>query len=180
MEIEKLNQFYDLLGEFYDSYVQEGTELENACDTIYSKILSIFDSKVQNWKLPKMEKMENEIGINKDELLQELIDYVKGTRNLQEFTCNNSFNINNIEKIENVFLSVAQKYTDFQVELVKKDFLNNKKNKLDRIKYVILLGHKLIIKFNISNILENVISISVPEIVNCDLLDNFSKLFEEE
>lgn len=177
MEIEKLNQFYDLLGEFYDSYVQEGTELENACDTVYSKILSIFDSKVQNWKLPKM---KNEIDINKNKLLKELIDYVKGTRNLQEFTCNNSFNINNIEKIENVFLNVAQKYTDFQVELVKKDFLNNKKNKVDRIKYVILLGHKLIIRFNISNILENVISISVPEIENCDLLDNFSKLFEEE
>lgn len=175
MEIEKLNQFYDLLGEFYDSYVQEGTELENACDTIYSKILSIFDSKVQNWKL---QKMENEIGINKNKLLQELIDYVKGTRNLQEFTCNNSFNINNIEKIENVFLSVAQKYTDFQVELVKKEIFNNEK--LDRIKYIIVLGHKLIIKFNISNILENVISISVPEIVNCDLLDNFGKLFEEE
>lgn len=178
MEIEKLNQFYDLLGEFYDSYVQEGTELENACDTVYSKILSIFDSKVQNWKLPKMEKMENEIGINKDKLLQELIDYVKYTRNLQEFTCNNSFNINNIEKIENVFLNVAQKYTDFQVELVKKEIFNNEK--LDRIKYIIVLGHKLIIKFNISNILENVISISVPEIVNCDLLDNFEKLFEEE
>lgn len=178
MEIEKLNQFYDLLGEFYDSYVQEGTELENACDTVYSKILSIFDSKVQNWKLPKMEKMKNEIGINKNKLLKELIDYVKYTRNLQEFTCNNSFNINNIEKIENVFLSVAQKYTDFQVELVKKEIFNNEK--LDRIKYIIVLGHKLIIKFNISNILENVISISVPEIVNCDLLDNFSKLFEEE
>lgn len=178
MEIEKLNQFYDLLLEFYDSYVQEGTELENACDTVYSKILSIFDSKVQNWKLPKMEKMENEIGINKDDLLQELIDYVKGTRNLQEFTCNNSFNINNIEKIENVFLSVAQKYTDFQVELVKKEIFNNEK--LDRIKYIIVLGHKLIIKFNISNILENVISISVPEIVNCDLLDSFEKLFEGE
>ena len=178
MEIEKLNQFYDLLGEFYDSYVHEGTELENACDTVYSKILSIFDSKVQNWKLPKMEKMENEIGINKDKLLQELIDYVKYTRNLQEFTCNNSFNINNIEKIENVFLNVAQKYTDFQVELVKKEIFNNEK--LDRIKYIIVLGHKLIIKFNISNILENVISISVPEIVNCDLLDNFEKLFEEE
>ena len=163
------------MGEFYDSYVQEGTELENACDTVYSKILSIFDSKVQNWKLPKM---KNEIGINKNKLLQELIDYVKGTRNLQEFTCNNSFNINNIEKIENVFLSVAQKYTDFQVELVKKEIFNNEK--LDRIKYIIVLGHKLIIKFNISNILENVISISVPEIVNCDLLDNFEKLFEEE
>lgn len=178
MEIEKLNQFYDLLGEFYDSYVQEGTELENACDTVYSKILSIFDSKVQNWKLPKMEKIENEFGINKDELLQELIDYVKYTRNLQEFTCNSSFNTDNIKRIENVFLSVAQKYTDFQVELVKKEIFNNEK--LDRIKYIIVLGHKLIIKFNISNILENVISISVPEIENCDLLDNFSKLFEEE
>lgn len=175
MEIEKLNQFYDLLGEFYDSYVQEGTELENACDTVYSKILSIFNSKVQNWKLPKM---KNEIDINKNKLLKELIDYVKYTRNLQEFTCNNSFNINNIEKIENVFLSVAQKYTDFQVELVKKEIFNNEK--LDRIKYIIVLGHKLIIKFNISNILENVISISVPEIVNCDLLDNFEKLFEGE
>lgn len=178
MEIEKLNQFYDLLGEFYDSYVQEGTELENACDTVYSKILSIFDSKVQNWKLPKMEKMENEIGINKDELLQELIDYVKYTRNLQEFTCNSSFNTDNIKRIENVFLSVAQKYTDFQVELVKKEIFNNER--LDRIKYIIVLGHNLIIKFNISNILENVISISVPEIENCDLLDNFEKLFEGE
>lgn len=175
MEIEKLNQFYDLLGEFYDSYVQEGTELENACDTVYSKILSIFDSKIQNWKLPKM---KNEIGINKNKLLQELIDYVKYTRNLQEFTCNSSFNTDNIKRIENVFLSVAQKYTDFQVELVKKEIFNNER--LDRIKYVILLGHKLIIKFNISNILENVISISVPEIVNCDLLDSFEKLFEEE
>lgn len=178
MEIEKLNQFYDLLLEFYDSYVQEGTELENACDTVYSKILSIFDSKVQNWKLPKMKKIENEFGINKDELLQELIDYVKYTRNLQEFTCNSSFNTDNIKRIENVFLSVAQKYTDFQVELVKKEIFNNER--LDRIKYIIVLGHNLIIKFNISNILENVISISVPEIVNCDLLDNFSKLFEEE
>lgn len=178
MEIEKLNQFYDLLGEFYDSYVQEGTELENACDTVYSKILSIFDSKIQNWKLPKMEKMENEIGINKDELLQELIDYVKYTRNLQEFTCNSSFNTDNIKRIENVFLSVAQKYTDFQVELVKKEIFNNER--LDRIKYIIVLGHNLIIKFNISNILENVISISVPEIENCDLLDNFEKLFEGE
>lgn len=175
MEIEKLNQFYDLLLEFYDSYVQEGTELENACDTVYSKILSIFDSKIQNWKLPKM---ENEIDINKNKLLKELIDYVKYTRNLQEFTCNSSFNTDNIKRIENVFLSVAQKYTDFQVELVKKEIFNNEK--LDRIKYIIVLGHKLIIKFNISNILENVISISVPEIENCDLLDNFEKLFEGE
>ena len=178
MEIEKLNQFYDLLLEFYDSYVQEGTELENACDTVYSKILSIFDSKIQNWKLPKMGKMENEIGINKDDLLQELIDYVKGTRNLQEFTCNSSFYSDNIKRIENVFLSVAQKYTDFQVKLVKKEIFNNER--LDRIKYIIVLGHNLIIKFNISNILENVISISVPEIENCDLLDNFEKLFEGE
>lgn len=175
MEIEKLNQFYDLLGEFYDSYVQEGTELENACDTVYSKILSIFDSKVQNWKLPKI---ENKIGINKDELLQELIDYVKYTRTLQYFTCNNSFNTDNIKRTENVFLSMAQKYTDFKVELVKKKIFNNEK--LDRIKYIIVLGHNLIVRFNINNILENVISISVPEIVNCDLLDNFSKLFEEE
>lgn len=177
MEIEKLNQFYDLLLEFYDSYVQEGTELENACDTVYSKILSIFDSKVQNWKLPKMEKVENEIGINKDELLQELIDYVKYTRNLKDFTCNHSFNTDNIKRIENIFLSVAQKYTDFKVELVKKEIFNN--GNLDRIKYVVVLGHNLIVRFNISNILENVISISVPEIVNCDLLDSFEKLFEE-
>ena len=177
MEIEKLNQFYDLLLEFYDSYVQEGTELENACDTIYSKILSIFDSKVQNWKLPKMENVKNEISINKDELLQELIDYVKYTRNLKDFTCNGSLNTDNIKRIENVFLSVAQKYTDFKVELVKKEIFNN--GKIDRIKYVVVLGHNLIIRFNISSILENVISISVPEIVNCDLLDNFSQLFEE-
>lgn len=174
MEIEKLNQFYDLLLEFYDSYVQEGTELENACDVIYSKVLSIFDGKVQNWKLPKI---ENEIGIDKDELLQELINYVKYTRNLKDFTCNGSFNTDNIKRIENVFLSVAQKYTDFKVELVKKEIFNN--GNLDRVKYVIVLGHKLIVRFSISNILENVISISVPEIINCDLLDSFEKLFEE-